>query len=306
MESNLLASLEEQGYKARIVPLARLADLRDSLESFHREGLIDEGLYQAYLAWFIFQPPEDLPGAQSIIIVAYPDPQTRITFHWRDQPVEAIVPPTYLHALANNERAGRLLAGLLGPLGYRVASTRLPLKRLAVCSGLAFYGKNNVTYVEGLGSYYRLAAFYSDLPCPEDPWQEPQMLPFCSRCSACQKACPTEAIFAGRFLLHAERCLTYLNEKPGRIPFPDWLDPAWHNSLEGCMHCQRICPENRSRLQTVEGPRFSSDETELLLSGVSLDQLPPASAEKVRQADLVDFLDVIPRNLGALLHSGKY
>ena len=105
-----------------------------------------------------------------------------------------------------------------------------------------------------------------------------------------------------RFLLHAERCITFHNEKPGDIPFPAWIDPSWHNCLVGCLHCQRVCPQNREFLHWVEERvEFSQEETALLLQGVALDQLPPATAKKLEQSDMVELLDVLPRNLGVLL-----
>ena len=97
----------------------------------------------------------------------------------------------------------------------------------------------------------------------------------------------------------AGRCLTFRNEKPGSVPFPAWLDPAWHNCLVGCMICQWVCLENREFPGWIEeGAEFSEGETALLLEGVPPDQLPAALMEKLARWDLVDLLDVIPRNLG--------
>jgi epoxyqueuosine reductase len=183
-----------------------------------------------------------------------------------------------------------------------VVEALLPKKLLAVCSGLGAYGKNNICYVDGMGSFIRLAAFYSDLPCEEDIWREPQMMDACQRCSACINKCPTGAIPQDRFLLRAERCITYHNEKPGHVPFPAWLDPAWHNCLVGCMTCQRICPKNKDFLHKVEdGATFSQEETAILLKGVAFDQLPDAMMEKLVRFDLVEFLDIFPRNLSVYL-----
>lgn len=52
--------------------------------------------------------------------------------------------------------------------------------------------------------------------------------------AACLIECPTGAIGKDRFLLHAERRLVFHNERPAGVPFPDWIDPAWHNALFGC------------------------------------------------------------------------
>jgi epoxyqueuosine reductase len=66
----------------------------------------------------------------------------------------------------------------------------------------------------------------------------------------------------------------------------------------GCLHCQRVCPENKELLAWVEeGAGFSSEETRLLFEGVPLNQLPAATVRKLEQWDLTDLLDVLPRNL---------
>jgi epoxyqueuosine reductase len=124
----------------------------------------------------------------------------------------------------------------------------------------------------------------------------------CETCRACLQACPTEAIRADRFLIKAERCLTYHNEEESEVSFPDWMDPAIHRCLVGCMSCQTTCPENRDVLDHIrEGESFSSEETDLLIRGVALEQMPAETAEKLRREDLADLLELIPRNLKALL-----
>jgi len=186
--------------------------------------------------------------------------------------------------------------------GYRVAEARLPVKLLAVRSGLASYGKNNIAYVSGFGSFHRLTAFYSDFPLEEDSWQEMKMMDRCKSCQSCLKACPTGAVISERFLLRAEKCVTYFNEEPG--DFPAWIERSWHNCLVGCMYCQKVCPLNKDVLGWIErGAEFSSDETELLLEGTVFDNLPPDTQEALRRLDLVDYYEVLPRNLGVLLKS---
>jgi epoxyqueuosine reductase len=294
----LLQQLEEHGYQGRIVAIQRVHDLQEAIETRHREGLLDETFFRKRLTSFVFSAPESLPGAQSLIVVAARQPQVRFIFTWNGVQLPLIVPPTYLHWQKNDKQVEDTLAEVLGPAGYRVAPASLPKKLLAVRSGLAAYGKNNITYVPGMGSFHRLAIFYSDLPCPQDDWQNSKMMQRCEKCSACLRNCPSGAISAGRFLLYAEKCLTFHNEEPSDVPFPAWLDPSWHNCLVGCLHCQSICPENKDFLGYIEeGAEFSAEETALLVDGVPLDQLPAATVEKLEQTDLVDLLDVLPRNL---------
>jgi epoxyqueuosine reductase len=187
------------------------------------------------------------------------------------------------------------------PAGYRFVKARLPQKLLAVRSGLAQYGKNNLSYIPGIGSFYRPIVFYSDLPCVEDHWGEVRMMERCLSCSLCSKVCPTGAIEPGRFLLHAERCLTLQNELPGE--FPTWVDPTWHHSLVGCMRCQTACPANKDVAhQVVKREEFSHEETTLLLQGVSQEALPAATRQKLEHLDIFesDYFDVLSRNLHAL------
>jgi epoxyqueuosine reductase len=297
----LFSQLTQRGYQGRIVSIQHLGGLQEEIEGRYREGLFDQELYQTYLAAFTFCPPDSLPEARSIIVVAVPQPQTGVTFTWNGERVRFIVPPTYFEQGTENG-VREFLAKVLEPAGYRVAEAVLPKKLLAARSGLAAYGKNNISYVPGMGSFHGLVAVYSDLPAREDHWREPQMMASCQNCSACLRHCPVGAITSERFLLRAERCITFHNEKPGDVPFPAWIDPSWHNCLIGCLHCQRVCPQNREFLHWVEeGAEFSQEETALLLQGVALDRLPPATVKKLEQSDVIEMLGVLPRNLGILL-----
>jgi epoxyqueuosine reductase len=106
--------------------------------------------------------------------------------------------------------------------------------------------------------------------------------------------------------VHAERCLTFHNEKPGSVPFAAWIDPSWHNCLVGCLHCQRVCPENRSFWPWVEErAAFSQEETALLLEGTSVEKSPAATVEKMHRLGLDGYYDVLPRNLNALLYQRR-
>ncbi len=295
----LLLRLTEQSYQGRIASVERLRDLQEEIEGRYRQGLFDEEFYQERLAWFDFRIPDSLPEAKSLIVVAVPRPQSQAVFTWNGESRALLLPPTYVAYEETRKRVEDLLAGILDPREYRIAGTKLPLKLLAVRSGLGLYGRNNICYVAGMGSFLQLVAFYSDLPCQKDSWQKTRMMKRCQNCHACRLNCPTEAIPSDRFLLHAERCIVFHNEKEGNVPFPEWIDPSWHNCVVGCFHCQKICPENKDYLQWIEGiEEFSEEETAHLLQGVALDQLPTATARKLKKLDLIEYLDSLPRNLG--------
>jgi epoxyqueuosine reductase len=119
--------------------------------------------------------------------------------------------------------------------------------------------------VDGIGSFARLEAFYTDYKFPTDDWHEKQLLKSCATCSLCQNVCPTHCIPKERVLLHADHCLTYLNENIG--DFPIWVSFQSHNALVGCMHCQIVCPQNKKFLLLNEQIiNFSEEETSIILS----------------------------------------
>ncbi len=297
MMQEIIASLEAKGYRGRIVPAHHIGDLQIDIENHNQQNMFDSEFYQERLAGFKFDPHDILPQAKSVIVVAVPQPQIRFTFTWQKENISLMVPPTYWQE--TDRRVENLLQTSLKPMGYRLVRAILPLKLLATYSGLAKYGKNNISYVSGMGSFHRLVAFYSDVPCEEDTWQEPQVLDRCAKCVACIRKCPTGAISRERFLLHAEHCITFLNEKPKNIPFPHWVDESWHNCLVGCFHCQKVCPENKEHLKWVEQcSHFSEEETGILLKGITPDQLPASTRRKLEKFDLLEYLETLPRNLG--------
>ncbi|HVP27068.1 MAG TPA: 4Fe-4S double cluster binding domain-containing protein [Candidatus Bathyarchaeia archaeon] len=294
----LLAGLRERGYQARMVSIDRVGLLQKQLGGLREKGLFDEVFFQERLGWFRFQASENLPNARSIVVAAIPRPQTRATFTFDGHKRSLIVPPTYTACDQVKKQFENVVAEILGGKGLSVARTELPLKQLAVRSGLAEYGKNNICYVNGMGSFLQIVAAYSDLQCAEDSWREPVMMKSCDGCDLCRRACPTGAISADRFLLHGERCIVYHNEKKGDVPFPNWMAASWHNCLIGCMHCQRACPLNKEFLDWVEGEEeFSEEETALLMKGLSQDKMPTKILEKIERLSLTDDIDKFPRNL---------
>ena len=294
----LLSQLKQQKFKARIVSIEHTPDLKNAIERHYRQGQFDDDLYSEWIAKFEFTPPEDLPNAKSILVIAAPQPQFQVTFSWNAESHSVIIPPNYL--CYSDRLAENIISRILGRENYVAADNLLPKKLLAVRSGMAKYGRNNVVYVPGMGSFHRLIIFYIDLSCPEHTWQETQMMEECRECEACLKGCPTGVISSDRFLLHAERCISFYNERAG--DFPEWIKPSMHNALVGCLYCQRVCPLNKPFVQWIEKKaEFSEEETALLMEGAPQDQLAPATIEKIEELDCLEYINVLGRNLCALL-----
>ena len=298
----LFVRLRERNYQARMVSISHLKLLQKEIEGFRNHGLLDSEFYKDRLAWFSFKVPKTLPKAQSMIVVAVPRPQTCAIFTWQGQRHQLIIPPTYTAYNSITEQIEKLLDKILREKGYTSKGTELPLKLLAARSGLGQYGRNNICYVLGMGSFLQLVAVYSDLPCEEDSWQETTMMENCVECERCRQVCPTGAISLDRFLLHAERCISYHNEKKSDVPFPNWMNASWHNCIIGCMYCQRVCPQNRDFIHWIgDEEEFSEEETALILQGVPQEKLPVTTLRKLDHLGLTNYFECLPRNFGVLL-----
>jgi epoxyqueuosine reductase len=294
--------LAEENCKFQIVSVTHLPELQREIETRIDEGQFDLEFERTRMHKFRFTFPDELKDTKSIIIVAMPRPITKAIFNWRGEKRSFILPPTYTAYDEKRLYVERLVARDVGGEGYKIATPLLPLKLLANRSGLVLYGRNNITYAQGMGSFMRLTAVYSNMPIESDRWQEAKMMDRCENCDRCRAACPTGAISQDRFLLRAERCLTFHNEKEGIIPFPAWIKPEWHNCIVGCIRCQAACPENKPYFNVIgETAEFTEKETRLLLAGTTPSVLPADTVAKMKSLSLMDYYNELPRNLGALL-----
>ena len=299
----LQSELSQSGFKSTVVSVRCLSEVRSDLECLLEQGILNSVFYDEitsrYDLQWNFESPPDFQVARSIILVAAPQPKVRIKFWLSGKAYHVIIPPTYLHD--TDEIARGILSNYFENHAYRIADALLPEKLIAVRSGLAWYGRNNISYIDGWGSSYRLKAFFSDMPCAVDHWQEVKMMERCETCKACIKACPTGAIDGARFLICGEHCLSFFNEESGS--FPEWVDPEWHNCLIGCMTCQDVCPVNSDRKDwIVDGGEFTEDETRMILDGYPRDRLAPEISEKLKRLYMWDHYRLLQRNLTVLMN----
>ncbi len=301
---SLFDALERAGYKGRLVSADHLKELEEEIESLRRRAEIDEGFYQARLASLKYEKPASMRNARSIIVIAVPQPMIQLSFAWEGSVIPVVLPPTYIDISKINHTVRDLLRRGVSPERYRFVRAALPLKALAVHSGLALYGRNNIAYIPGYGSFHRLVAFFTDYPCREDRWQAARMLAACQDCRDCIAACPTGAISGKRFPIRAERCLTFLNEKISGESFPAWVRPSWHHAIVGCMRCQEACVYNKKVLGWSERrDEFSEEETAYLMKGDFSGGMARRINRKLRRVGLD--LTIFPRNLAVLLNRVK-
>jgi len=115
----------------------------------------------------------------------------------------------------------------------------VPERELAQRAGLGWIGKNTMLIAPTRGSFFFLAAVFTNLDLAiDDPFEADR----CGSCTRCLDACPTTAFDRER-LLDSRRCISYLTIEFGgeiatelRALMGDWIF--------GCDICQDVCPWN--------------------------------------------------------------
>ena len=290
------------GEKLQILSINRLQNLKSEIELFKKNGDLNE--FQKWIVnnLYKFETPTVEFIIKSIIIIAIPHPSyAKVEFVRQGKKYSFLS-----LVMSDFDNTEEYINDFLAPKGYHIKSTlNLPLKRLAAQSGLAVYGKNNICYMEGMGSFFSFAAYFSDIPCDNDDWTEMRQADICANCNICFNNCPTGAIRKFRFLIDNERCLSYYNESTKE--FPEWIPLSVHHCLYDCLKCQANCPMNKEYVNNVsEVIKFSGDETNMLLSGSPYDAFTPALQHKSKILGLNQWLDAIPRNLEILFKLNEY
>ncbi len=265
MDHHLLCWAESHGYLVAWAPVSLLDGVRAEFEERRASGQLDPAFTRENLS-FVFDAPSRSPGLDTLLVIVLPRPAHRVSFIVTGRRVDTLLPPTYerYRPVFEDVRQDLVAHGLPGA---RVELLEAPLKPIATRLDLVRYGRNNVTYAPSIGSYLQLVGYVTDADLPVAPgWRpcEPRLLDECEECGVCEAACPTRAIDGDRVLLHAERCLTVINENPGA--WPSWVPASAHECLIGCLRCQRFCPANAQLRVEQSGVTFTEAETAALLA----------------------------------------
>jgi len=294
--------------KARTLSVRHFPELQAYMDSLKRGNrLSHNATYRGYIATKKFVVPEKFPTATSLVIFAVSSPMLSFDVLYRGRRYPIVISPQYFDdgiTLKGLEAAVRKHV-VPDPSARLELAQNLHLKLLAARSGLGRYGRNNICFVEGLGTFAALFAYLTDAPGLEDSWQEAAMLEACRDCSICYGICPSNAIRREDFVIDAGRCITLYNEVDGA--FPNWVLPSMHNALMGCMKCQTGCPENQKVGCTVmTGEEIDEEETAKILEGKPDDRLLESLGRKLRgfppATDRAQF-PILTRNLKGLLHA---
>ena len=284
----------------------RLPELREDLDALVSGAkLSDNETFRGYLDGLNFDLPEDLPHARSVVVLAVPSPLRRVRFHLNSEPLDVMMPPGYsLSGVTAEGLRNAVLTEVVGERGSdAVRPTLLQLKPLAVRSGLARYGRNNISYVEGMGSFLTLHAYFTDAELDDDSWGEVAFMETCKNCDLCTRACPCGCFGRLAPVVDVGRCVTLYNEIEGE--FPPEIDADAHDSLMGCMSCQFCCPANQEALGRAERLEDVSErETRRILAGTPDPELMQSLSRKLKgfpPAASEEYFPLLTRNLRVLV-----
>jgi len=252
-----------------------------------------------------FKVPDNFPTAKYVIILARENQLALANFNFNGKQHEIMIPPGYYGTgLKNEDLINLVQTEIIKEEGFRVENAQgFHQKLLAVRSGLARYGRNNISYVDELGSFLALSTYYTDFNFKNEVLYEKKMLDECENCNVCTKACPNNCITKDNFVINVDRCVTLYNEVDGE--FPEWIDPRIHNALFGCMKCQMYCLANKLVMKNpIRFDDITEEETKILLTGEKNTTLLESISKKLHipiTSNEEYYLPVIKRNLSVLL-----
>lgn len=146
----------------------------------------------------------------------------------------------------------------------------VPLKPLALETGLGVLGRNSLVMHKTYGSCMVLAAVVLEFELETQPAQPVQT---CADCGACRRACPGGALDAfGNVCLDA--CLRA--HMFGQEEYPLHLRGLLKNRVLGCDNCLLACPANKGSIVDEQNEKEPSLAALLTLS--------PQTHEGLRQA----------------------
>jgi epoxyqueuosine reductase len=304
IEEAIQAWAKDSGYRYEVGTISDVEEVHAALQKRRNAGEIDPAFYRDTLEKSTCLEACALTNPKSILVVAVPRTAHVLSFSVGGRKIETILPPTYVRYRKLFEEVRDDLSAALAGFDCRLEVLGAPLKALGNRLGLLSYGRNNIGYIDGLGSYFQLVGIALDKPIEEKrlpSGSAGKLLPRCRDCRICAKACPTGAIDMERILLHAEKCYTLFSESS--TPIPEGLKSPSPKCLIGCLRCQEVCPENKGLLRCeLAGVSFDEEETMAFL-GIENgpEQVPDQVRKKFLKLGLTEGFPVFARNLKRLL-----
>ena len=296
-------------YRYRTLPINRFPSLQQEYNAARNNTQLGRHkLYLDQIASLNFKVPPDFPNAKSVIAIAVYAKNMYSNFWLNGNSYKIMIPfQYYSDDWSADKLIGIIQKDIIKTPGRRIVdvSQQVPLKLLAARSGLGYYARNGLVFVDGMGSYNMLYAFLTDHTFAEDAWTDLKILDECNRCHACERSCPTQCISRWSYSVNIDKCMTLYNENPGE--FPNYILGSMHHALMGCMKCKAPCPANEG-IAELSGnlEDVSEEETRKILKGAPDDALLKSLQRKLRQfraAATKEQFPILKRNLSVLIRA---
>ncbi len=296
-------------YKYRILSVKRFPALQKEYNSArNNEGLGRHRMYRDQIASLDAKLPSNFSNAKSIIVIAVYAKPMYANFHLDGESYRIMIPFQYYDDDLNSDKLkGIIKKDIIKTADRRVVdvSQDVPLKLLAAHSGLGYYARNSLIFVDGMGSYNLLHAFLTDHTFADDNWTSLRILDECNRCHACERTCPTRCISRWSYSVNIDKCITLYNENQG--DFPNYILGSMHHALMGCMKCKSPCPVNEGIAELSGNMEdISEEETRKILRGTPDAALLNSLQRKLRNfpaTETIDQFPILSRNLKALIRA---
>jgi epoxyqueuosine reductase len=295
-------------YKYKTLSVDRFPSLQSEFNAARNNSQLGSlKAYRDQIAPLGFKLPRDFASAKSVIVIAAYSKNMYANFRLDGNSYRIMIPfQYYSDDLDADKLKGIIQKEIIKIPGRRLVdvSADVPLKLLAARSGLGYYARNGLVFVEGMGSYNLLHAFLTDHPFP-DNWTNLRILDECNHCHACERTCPTNCISRWSYSVNIDKCLTLYNENHG--DFPNWILGNMHHALMGCMKCKAPCPVNEGIAELSGNMEdVSEEETRKILKGTPDEALLKSLQRKLRQfraAATRDQFPILSRNLKVLIRA---
>ncbi len=188
-------------------------------------------------------PRKLVPGAKSVVSLIYNYFPSKIHEHNNGPKIAKYAYGQDYHFVIKKKlkELTRKITEEIGAVEGRAFVDSAPVheRAWAAKSGLGWIGKNSLLLNREMGSFFFLAELIIDMELtPDGPMKD-----YCGTCTACQDACPTDAI-PEPYVVDGSKCISYLT-----IELKDDLPSEFKNQMEGwafgCDICQDVCPWNR-------------------------------------------------------------
>ncbi|MBD3276033.1 MAG: tRNA epoxyqueuosine(34) reductase QueG [Candidatus Marinimicrobia bacterium] len=236
------------------------ADALDE-EARHLREFLGLG-YHATMGWMArnlerrVDPREVVPGAQSVIMLAYnyftgrateDDSKAKISnYAWGDNYHDVVTQKVreleqYIHDCVSGDVNSRSYVDT-GPIMEKAWAAR---------AGLGWQGKHTNMIHRKHGSWFFLGAIIVDVALEYDS----PIPDYCGSCTQCIEACPTDAIVEP-YVLDARKCLSFLTIEYRGDELPERESSEMHGWVFGCDICQAVCPWNHKFEHQTDDEHF--------------------------------------------------